>query len=305
MNFDEQRLCKAGARRLTKDDPGYPVSLRAIADPPEQIFLKGEILETPAVAVVGSRECTRYGRQIAYRLGVQLACAGLTVVSGLARGIDSAAHRGALDGGGRTVAVLPCGIDLVYPRQHRSLAAKIAASGALVTEFEPGVEARAYHFPVRNRIIAGLTIITIVVEAANRSGAGITARLANDYSRDVMAVPGPIHSPTSAGANALLGEFAAPCTGIESVFDQLPHPIDKEARQRFSGARAGSAAASESLDATARDVLQAFPSSGSCGLDALSAKTALDVPTLLSVLTSIEVLGLIRTVGSQRYERVC
>ena len=297
---------RAPERRLVaKPDPAYPSILREISDPPAAIFIKGEIREAPRVAVVGSRDCTRYGRRVAFRLGVDLARAGLTVVSGLARGIDSAAHRGALEGGGRTIAVLPCGIDSVYPRQNRALAAKIVASGALVTEFEPGTTVHARNFRARNRIIAGLAYVTVVVEAAERSGARMTATLASDYSRDVLAVPGRIDSPTSAGANKLLSEFAGPCTGIRSVFARLPAPHDDEAEQRFEEARNGTVAPAESLDATARRLLEAFPAAGSCSLDRLSAKTKLDTPTLLSVLTKLEVLGLIRTVGSQRYERVC
>ncbi len=187
--------------KLTRKHPKYPPLLREIHDPPALIHVKGEIPTAPAIAVVGSRECSRYGRQVAYRLATEMATAGLSVISGLARGIDAAAHRGALDGGGTTVAVLPCGIERIYPPAHRALAARIVGGGALVTEFDPGTKIHPGTFHQRNRLIAGLAWLTIVVEAATRSGALITARYAGEYQRDVLAVPGPIDSRTSAGTN--------------------------------------------------------------------------------------------------------
>ncbi len=290
--------------RLFRGSPGYPRLLRAIDDPPARLYVRGEVPEAHGIAVVGSRECTMYGRRMAYRLAVDIVRCGFVVVSGLARGIDAAAHRGALDGGGCTIAVLPTGIDRVYPPRHERLARRIARSGAVVTEFEPGTRVFRGCFHQRNRIIAGLAAVTVVVEAAHKSGAKITAKFALDYNREVMAVPGPVGSPTSAGANSLLAEGAAVCTGIDSLLWQLPDDIRAQATPRLRAARTLDAAAVEGLSEAARAVLAAIPAHTSCGVDELVAATSISVGELLAALTDIEVRGLIRSVGSQRYERV-
>jgi DNA processing protein len=173
----------------------------------------------PAVAIVGARACSGYGASVARMLGRELAAAGLVVVSGLARGVDAEAHRGALDAGGVTVAVLGCGIDRDYPAAHAELARRIAATGLIVAEYAPGVEPRPWRFPARNRIIAGLCAATVVVEARERSGALITADLALEGGREVFAVPGEIGSALSAGTNALLKLGASPLTDAADVLD--------------------------------------------------------------------------------------
>jgi DNA processing protein len=202
-----------------------PPRLGAIHDPPAVLHLRGagspDLLARPAVAIVGARACSPYGAQVARMLGRELAAAGVVVVSGLARGIDGEAHRGALDGGGHTVAVLGCGIDRDYPAAHATLAAAIAERSLLVSEYEPGVEPAPWRFPARNRIIAGLAAVTVVVEAAERSGALITARVARDLGRDVAAVPGRITSPLAAGTNALLRDGAHVVDGPQAVLDVL------------------------------------------------------------------------------------
>jgi DNA processing protein len=205
--------------------------LAAIHDPPPRLFLRGAgepgLLEEPAVAVVGARACSSYGRSVARSLARELAAAGLVVVSGMARGIDGEAHRGALDAGGRTVAVLGCGIDRDYPAAHAELARRITESGLLVSEYEQGVEPAPWRFPARNRIIAGLCRATLVVEARERSGALITADFALEEGRDVLAVPGEISSSLSAGTNALLRLGATPvtCAGdVLELFDLEPAP---------------------------------------------------------------------------------
>ena len=200
---------------------GFPEILARIDDPPRQLHVLGRLAAGPAVAIVGSRNCSRYGLGVAARLAADLGRAGVSIVSGLARGIDAAAHRGALEGGGHTVAVLPGGLRPVYPRRHGRLAGEIARRGALVAEHAAGTAVRAWHFPRRNRIIAGLAEATVVVEAATRSGARITAELALGYHRDVLVVPGPIDSPTSAGCHALLTDGAAPCLGAATVLEAL------------------------------------------------------------------------------------
>ena len=211
-------------RRIRLRDPEYPALLRAIHDPPPQLYLRGEadaaLLAGPAVAMVGARSCSSYGRSVTRALARDVAGAGVVVVSGMARGIDGEAHRGALDAGGATVAVLGCGIDRDYPAAHAELARRICDSGGLVvSEYEPGVEPAPWRFPARNRIIAGLGRATVVVEARERSGALITADFALEEGRDVLAVPGEITSALSAGTNALLRLGATPVTCVDDVLE--------------------------------------------------------------------------------------
>jgi len=209
--------------RIRRRDPAFPPLLAAIHDPPPQLFLRGSadpaILSEPAVAVVGARACSPYGRRVARSLARELAAAGLVVVSGMARGIDGEAHRGALESSGRTVAVLGCGIDRDYPAAHAELARRIAENGLVVSEYEPGVEPAPWRFPARNRIIAGLCSSTLVVEARERSGALITADFALEEGRDVLAVPGEITSSLSAGTNALIKLGAAPVAAASDVLE--------------------------------------------------------------------------------------
>jgi len=200
-----------------------PPLLRAIHDPPERLYLRGaadtELLRGPAVAIVGARACSAYGAQVARKLGRELAAAGLVVVSGLARGVDGAAHRGALESAGHTVAVLGCGVDRDYPASNASLAREVAERSLLVSEYAPGVEPAAFRFPARNRIIAGLCAATVVVEARERSGALITADFALEEGREVLAVPGEITSALSAGTNGLLRLGATPLTSVADVLE--------------------------------------------------------------------------------------
>lgn len=210
-------------RRLRRGTALYPPLLQAIPDPPSVLWLRGEappeLLARPSVAIVGARACSSYGRSVARALGRELAAAGLVVVSGLARGIDSEAHRGALDAGGVTIAVLGCGIDRDYPAAHRDLASRIGERGLIVSEYEAGIEPAPWRFPARNRIIAGLCAATVVVEARERSGALITADFALEDGREVLAVPGEITSAVSAGSNALLRLGATPVTAAADVLE--------------------------------------------------------------------------------------
>ena len=225
--FDERaelaRLAALGYRFLARSDPAFPPLLGAIHDPPPGLFLRGEavvaLLARPSVAVVGARACSAYGRQVARSLGRDLAAAGLVVVSGLARGVDAEAHRGALEAAGTTVAILGCGIDRDYPAAHRELARQVAGGGLVVAEYAPGVEPAPWRFPARNRIVAGLCTATVVVEARERSGALITADFALEEGREVFAVPGEITSSLSAGSNALLRLGATPLTCVEDVLE--------------------------------------------------------------------------------------
>ena len=223
--FDEraylERLAANGHHFLPRSSPDFPPLLRAIHDPPAGLFLRGgsepAILSGPAVGVGGARASSGYGASVARSLGRELAAAGLVVVSGLARGIDAEAHRGALEASGATVAVLGCGIDRDYPAAHAELARRVADTGLIVSEYAPGVEPAPWRFPARNRIVAGLCAATVVVEARERSGALITADLALEEGREVFAVPGEITSSLSAGTNALLKLGAAPLTSAADV----------------------------------------------------------------------------------------
>lgn len=265
-------------RCLTRGSAGYPPSLAAIPDPPAALWLRGNAdpsaLSGVALAVVGARSCSPYGRAVARSLARDAAAAGATVVSGLARGVDGEAHRGALEGGGITVAVLGCGIDRDYPAAHAELARRIVAEGGLVvSEYEPGVEPSPWRFPARNRIIAGLAQATVVVEARERSGALITADFALEDGREVLAVPGEITSGLSKGTNALLRLGATPVTCADDVLEAL-------------GLTAPPPSAAET-DAAGAAVLSAL-AQGASTIDELARATGLAVGDVSAALTALE-----------------
>ena len=282
--FDEgaflARLRKNGVRWLPRSDPDFPPLLGAIHDPPPGLFVRGaadgEALRRPTVAVVGARACSPYGAQVARLLGRQLAAAGIVVVSGLARGVDGEAHRGALESGGTTVAVLGCGIDRDYPAAHAELGARIRTSGAAVSEYAPGVEPAPWRFPARNRVSAGLSAATVVVEARERSGALITADLALDEGREVFAVPGEITSALSAGANDLLKLGATPLTTADDVLGLFGLSRDQATRVELGGT-------AESVLARLRDA----PASA----DELVRATGFETAAVISALTELELAG--------------
>lgn len=215
------RLATRGWRWIIPGEDRYPDLLNATADPPLGLFIRGRLEDRPRVAIVGSRKATQYGRQVAHLLGEELGRAGVIVVSGMARGVDAAAHRGALEAGGHSWAVWGTGPDRVYPPEHGELAEALAGSGALITEYPPGTPPRRHHFPERNRILAGLVGAVVVVEAAARSGALITARLAIEEGREVLAVPGSIFSELSVGPNTLLRVGARPLLTPRDLFDAI------------------------------------------------------------------------------------
>ena len=282
--FDEaaylERLRREGVRWVARSAPGFPPLLHAIHDPPPGLFVRGaagpDLLQRATVAVVGARSCSPYGAQVARMLGRELGRAGLVVVSGLARGIDGEAHRGALESGAVTVGVLGCGIDRDYPAAHRELATRIRATGLTVSEYAPGVEPAPWRFPARNRIIAGLSAATVVVEARDRSGALITADLALEEGREVFAVPGEITSALSSGTNDLLKLGAIPLTGSADVLD-----VFGLTGGETEGVELGSVA--EEVLARLRD--------GPAGADELARATGLDAGTLASALTELELAG--------------
>jgi DNA processing protein len=284
--FDEAAyrsgLGARGLRFVGRSEERYPPLLRELHDPPPGVFLRGsgevELLGRPAVAVVGARACSSYGAQVARLLGRELAAAGLVVLSGLARGVDGEAHRGALEGGGGTVAVLGCGVDRDYPAAHAQLAARIGDCGLVLSEYAPGVEPAPWRFPARNRIIAGLAAATIVVEARERSGSLITADFALEAGREVFAVPGEITSALSAGTNALLRLGATPLTSPADVLESL-------------GIDAPAAPALEVNEHAAR-VLSALAAEAA-GVDELVRGTDLDAAAVATALAELELAGAI------------
>jgi len=211
-------------RTLTRGDSGFPSRLAEVPDAPATLHLRGALVDADAlaVAIVGSRRATPYGLEVAETLAADLSARGVTIVSGLARGIDSAAHRGALRVGGRTLAVLGSGVDVIYPPENRRLAAEIADRGALVSQFAPGTPPLPQNFPTRNQVIAAMSLAVVVVEAAEKSGSLITARLAAELGREVLAVPGRITSTESRGANRLIQDGAHVAMGWEDVVGVLP-----------------------------------------------------------------------------------
>ena len=219
-----------GCQVLTLYDDAYPQHLKQIDTPPLVLYVKGELTpeDSLSISLVGSRNAKDYGRKVSYRLSYQLAQRGLTVVSGFAKGIDTSAHRGALEAGGRTIAVMGNGLSFIYPAANRALAEKIEASGALISEFPIEVKPKPRNFPRRNRIISGLTLGTVVVEASNRSGALITARLAGEQGREVFAVPGEIFSELSTGTHRLINDGAKLISTVDDLLNELPqHALNR------------------------------------------------------------------------------
>ncbi len=234
-----QRLKEQRINVITMDSIQYPFLLKQIYLPPPVLYWKrdGNSFPSmePAVAVVGTRNCTPYGLKAASRLSAELAEAGVWVISGMARGIDTAAHRGALAAGGKTAAVLGCGPDIVYPRENRDLYQKICSSGGILSEYPPGTHPRPQHFPARNRIISGLCQAVVVVEAGEKSGALITADFALEHGRDVLTVPGPITSPCSMGTNQLIRQGAKPVLRVDDILEELAQDFSRTSPGKETG----------------------------------------------------------------------
>jgi DNA processing protein len=281
----EASLASQGWRWVWHGDASFPASLSALSDPPLGLFVRGRIPELPCAAVVGSRHASAYGREVAEHLGRELAGAGVCVASGMARGVDASAHRGALAGGGPTVAVWGTGPDRVYPREHAALAEEIAGSGALLTEYPPGTPPLPQHFPERNRLIAGLARVVVVVEADERSGALVTARLALDEGREVMAVPGSVFSRLSTGPNGLLRAGAAPVLSAADVLAAL-----------------GVAPVRGSRDIEPAP-LSALPAGESFGVERLAAASGKTVAEALELLLQLELDGWVVRQPDGRYRR--
>jgi DNA processing protein len=283
---------RLGIEAIAVFDPRYPPLLACTRDPPPVVWVRGrlEALSRPAVAVIGSRAATPYALQVGTRLAAELSERGIVVASGLARGVDSAAHRGCLDAGGTTVAVLGCGLDRVYPPEHADLASRIVEHGLLLAELAPGAPPLPDHFPLRNRIISGISLATVVVEASERSGSLITARYALEQGRDVMAVPGSVLSGRNRGSHALLKDGAKVVETADDILDGLGWTGD---------ARPDKQSTSLPSDSLLIEMAAGEPYS----LEELAERTTLGGSALLARLTELEIAGLIMVAGG-RFVRV-
>jgi len=292
-------LARARASLVAWSDPSYPPRLREIADPPLALAVCGTLPapDDVSVAVVGMRRASEYGRRVAEELARELAEAGVTVVSGLAAGIDAAAHRGALAAGGRTLAVLGTGIDRVYPAWHAKLARAIAAQGALVSEFPCGTPPFHFNFPRRNRIISGLTVGTVVVEAAEQSGSLITARFALEQNRQIYAIPGTLGPAGHRGPHRLIQQGAKLVTCARDVLDDVAPQLTPRLRARRS------AAAEATLTASERRILEALGAEGR-HVDEVIRQAGLSAGPALEVLLALELRGLVDQLPGKRFRRL-
>lgn len=329
INISEQEraLEKYGASLITMEDAAYPVRLAEIYDPPLTLFTRGNLCEADeyCIAIVGTRRPTSYGLKLAEQFAEELAARGITIVSGMARGIDAAAHRGALRVGGRTIAVLGNGVDIVFPPENKSLMDEIIQNGCVISQFAMGMKPRAEFFPYRNRIISGLSMGTLVVEAPTRSGALITAQLAAEQGREVFAIPGPVHSPNSRGPHRLIQEGAKLVQVVEDILVEL----ETLSRERMNPQRATSSVASRATHVVSNQAgeLQAErktsapieavapkPSVSSCEASVLAALThegsfvdeiaeacGISISEALSSLTMLEMKGLVRQFNGKRF----
>ncbi len=318
-SWAEQEFCRvraANIRLLRYSDPLYPSLLRTIHNFPVLLYCSGdtEVLRNPAVAVVGSRTPTDYGKTVASQLARQLAGSGVVVVSGLAKGIDGRAHLGALQAGGKTIAVLGCGLDVVYPSRHKRLYKQIQEQGVLLSEYPLGTPPQGFRFPARNRIVSGLSLGVVIVEAAIRSGALITARLALEQNREVFAVPGRIDSPKSEGPHNLLRQGAGLVRSAKDILAELPFPlaIPKEINSsaynsptHFS--HIDNVLPEKKLDNNlSEEEKKLLNSIKGCAMDIeqLGENSGLSLTTLHGLLLGLELKGWIRQLPGQQYERV-
>jgi DNA processing protein len=286
-----------GMEPVGSDDPRYPALLACTEDPPPVLWARGDLscLDTPCVAIVGSRAASPYALQIGRRLAAELAERGMVVVSGLARGVDSAGHEGCLDSGGRTVAVTGCGLDTVYPRENARLAGRIAGKGLLLSELGPGAPPLPEHFPLRNRIISGISLAVVVVEASEKSGSLITAGCALRQGRDVMAVPGSVLSGRNRGSHALLKDGAKVVETADDILEDLGWNVSSS--PRVTGLRTPPRALNADPLLSKMDVGEVYR------LDDLVEATGTTASRLLPRLMELELLGYIEAPGGGRFIR--
>ncbi len=291
----EDDLKRKGIKYLTWNSSQYPRYLLEIAQPPPVLYFIGEInpADDLAIAIVGTRNVTKYGRQITRDTAAYMAGNGITVVSGLARGVDGIAHQAAIEAGGRTFAVLGSGVDVIYPPDHRKLAREISQHGALISDYPPGTKPDGINFPPRNRIISGLSRGTVVIEAGERSGALITAKFALEQGRDIFAVPGSVLSQMSKGTNQLIAEGATPMTNPVIITDTL------------NLARTGKERKTEKIDISPieQNILRILGDE-SMHIDEICARTSLSIEKLTAELTMMELKGVVQRENGMEYQRV-
>lgn len=292
---EEERLAQAGAVFITSRDEGYPKMLKEIHDPPIGLYRKGGYLfDRPCIAIVGSRRTTLYGQSVAKKLGAELAQMGFCVVSGLARGIDTAAHEGALSVGGRTAAVLGTGIDIIYPSENLGLYRRIAETGAILSEFPFGRKADKQSFAMRNRIVSGSCEGVVVVESDVSGGAMITARFAGEQGRLIFAVPGRIDQATSAGCHQLIRDGATLLTGVDDILNELNYLDGLRPRAiATEGAPSVLEQLLPQLDESERRVFDCFKGGSLAGVDALAAATGLGASEISAALMMLELKKLV------------
>jgi DNA processing protein len=300
LNRALHEISRAGLNVVPRESPSYPGLLRAIADPPIVLFSRGELkARDPAIAVVGTRYPSRLGLEVARKIASGLAEEGITVVSGLARGIDAAAHNGAMAAKGRTIGVMGCGHNTVYPPEHEELYRRVARAGALISEYLPDTPVHAGHFPSRNRIISGLSLGVVVVEGGIKSGALITARLALDQDREVFAVPGAAGRSLSRGPNRLIKEGAGLVESARDVLDALPL-LDREPRPgRDTRPGPEAEVALDDMEASVYNLLGDEP----VHIDELAKSVNLDPAATAGLLLSLELKGVVHQVPGKYFVR--
>ncbi len=288
-----ERLARSGIRAVHPGHPSYPRLLAEISGRPSVLYVRGDLApaDDRSVAIVGTRRATPYGRQAAERIATELAQAGVTVVSGLARGVDAAAHRAALEAGGRTIAVLGSGPDVIYPAEHRRLSEQVMESGAILSELPPGAKPDAQNFPARNRIVSGITVGTLIIEAPSRSGALITATFAADQGREVFVIPGSIFAQTAEGTNALLRDGARLVRDGADILEDLglagrSGPVLTQCQM--------------SLDENERRLLAALGKEAR-HIDELAEEAELPAAAVSALMLTMELKGLVRNHGAQYY----
>jgi len=293
-----EKVRRAGATLVTSIHSNYPTLLKELEDMPAVLYVRGRLIEADhqALAVVGTRKASKYGRDVAYSMSKQLAPQGVTIVSGLAQGIDSAAHAGALDGGGRTIAILGSGIDTVYPRENAKLAEKICVNGAVISEFPIGMQPMSMNFPRRNRLLSGLSLGVLVVEAPENSGALITATFAAEQGREVFAIPSSILSKSGRGSNRLIQDGAKLVMRVGDVLDEL-NIVRKHVETKV---RTAQVVPSNETEKRVLDHLSAEP----IHIDDLVRISGISVSEISSTLTILELKGLAQSVGHMQYSKV-
>lgn len=293
LESEYQKILGSNIQVVTLEEEGYPIRLKSIEQPPPVLYIRGSLEEGDefAVAIVGTRQNTSYGRQVAFDLASYLVRNGITVISGLARGIDSIAHNAALNAGGRTIAVLGCGVDVVYPPEHRKLYKSIQESGALISDYYPGTKPEGINFPPRNRIISGLSLAVVVIEAGEKSGALITGEFAASQGREVFAVPGPIYAPKSKGANRLIRDGALPLNDFEEILAAIN--LEQVEEYRY----AKKVIPQSDIEVLLMETLKNEPRH----IDDIKAETGLSMEKISASLVMMELRGLVKQTGNMTY----